>query len=84
MGDHLGIIIFSSIFLILLNSPISLRELYKTKIISFAQSHVMQKNQPAICNICDVRHCAAPKRGDTIIRRGAVFYGNVGTVKCNV
>ena len=31
MGDHLGIIIFSSILLILLNSlKFSLRELYKT------------------------------------------------------
>ena len=29
-GDHLGIIIFSSILLILLNSLISLWELYKT------------------------------------------------------
>ena len=32
MGDHLGIIIFSSILLILLNSLISLSELHKTPI----------------------------------------------------
>ena len=29
MGDHLGIIIFSSVLLILLNSIINLRQLYK-------------------------------------------------------
>ena len=30
MGDHLEIIIFSLILLILINSPISLRKLHKT------------------------------------------------------
>ena len=33
MGDHLGIIIFSLVLLLLLNSVISLRELYKTPIV---------------------------------------------------
>ena len=34
MGDHLEIIFFSSVLLILLNSLISLRELYKTPNVS--------------------------------------------------
>ena len=39
MGDHLEIIIFSSILLILLNSLISLRELHKTPIVTEQWSH---------------------------------------------
>ena len=39
MGDHLGIIILSSVLLILLNSLISLRELHKTPNVTCSQIH---------------------------------------------
>ena len=47
MGDHFGIIIFSSILLILRNSLISLTELHKSpNISSVVQMHIMSL-QPA-------------------------------------
>ena len=50
MGDHLGIIIFSSILLILLNSLISLSELHKTPNIQISEQKYAKKQQKSVAD----------------------------------